>query len=96
VSLLLCSSTLLSSPSACPNPELSPAGRLIGIFVVPISLVGVLRVAAPRSPWARRFYAPDGDKLARSTERWGRIEARRRRVTDLVVGAPAPPSHDGT
>ena len=66
------------------------------IFVVPVSLFGVLRVAAPRSPWARRFYAPDGHKLARSTERWRRIEARRRRVTDLVAGAPAPSSHDGT
>jgi hypothetical protein len=73
-----------------------PLLGVIGIFVVPVSLFGVLRVAAPRSPWARRFYAPDGHKLARSTERWRRIEARRRRVTDLVAGAPAPSSHDGT
>ena len=65
-----------------------PLLGLIGIFIWVTSLVGVLRLAAPDSPWARRFYDPDGHKLARSRARWERIRARRRRVTDAIAGAP--------
>lgn len=60
----------------------------IGIFVPFASLVGILRLASPRSPWARRLYKPDGRKMARSQARWKRIEARRRRLSDAVAGAP--------
>ncbi|HEY3727733.1 MAG TPA: hypothetical protein VGL51_11195 [Solirubrobacteraceae bacterium] len=67
-----------------------PLLGMVGIFFFPISLVGVARLASPRSPWARRFYAADGHKLERSRNRWRRIEARRRRVSDLIAGAPAP------
>jgi hypothetical protein len=65
-----------------------PLVGLIGIFIPAVSLVGALRLASPRSPWARRFYDPDGRRLARSRARFGRIEARRRRVTDAIAGAP--------
>jgi len=68
-----------------------PILGLVGIFIPLVSLAGLLRLAAPRSPWARRWYAPDGAKLERSKARWRRIQARRRRVTDLVAGAPGPP-----
>ncbi|MBV9915751.1 MAG: hypothetical protein JO153_04545 [Solirubrobacterales bacterium] len=61
---------------------------LIGLFVVPVSLVGAMRLAAPDSPWARRFYDPSGRKLARSRARWERITARRRRISDAIAGAP--------
>jgi len=61
---------------------------LIGIFVWVTSLVGAVRLAAPDSLWARRFYDPDGHKLARSRARWERINGRRRRVADAIAGAP--------
>jgi hypothetical protein len=61
---------------------------VIGIFVPLASLVGSVRLAAPRSRWAQRLYAPDGRKLARAQARWARIEARRRRVADAIAGAP--------
>jgi hypothetical protein len=65
-----------------------PLLGLVGIFFPPLCFVGALRLASPGSPWARQFYAPDGHKLARSHARWERIEARRRRVTDAIAGAP--------
>jgi hypothetical protein len=66
-----------------------PLLGIIGLFFFPVSVVGVVRLASPRSPWARRFYSPDSAKLERSRERWQRIAARRRRVSDLIAGAPA-------
>ncbi len=65
-----------------------PLLGLIGIFVPFASLVGAVRLASPDSPWARRRYKPGGRKLGRSQARWARIEARRRRVSDMVAGAP--------
>jgi hypothetical protein len=67
-----------------------PLLGMVGLFFFPVSVAGVVRLASPRSPWARRFYKPDGKKLERSRARWRRIQARRRRVSDLVAGAPAP------
>jgi hypothetical protein len=63
---------------------------LIGIFVPVTSLAGSVRLAAPRSRWARRLYRPGGKKLARAQARWARIDARRRRFADAVAGAPEP------
>jgi hypothetical protein len=62
---------------------------LIGIFLPLVSLAGVCRLAAPRSPWARRFYAPDGSKHARAQTRFARASTRRRRLADAVSGAPS-------
>jgi hypothetical protein len=67
-----------------------PMLGMVGIFLIPVSLVASLRLASPRSPWARRFYPPDGKKLERSRGRWRRIQRRRRRVSDLIAGAPEP------
>jgi hypothetical protein len=61
---------------------------LVGIFIPVFSLVGAVRLAAPESPWARRFYDPDGHKMARSRTRFERIRRRRRRMRDAVAGAP--------
>jgi len=61
---------------------------LLGVFVPPVSLVGAVRLAAPDSAWARRFYPPDGHKLERSRARFARVRARRRRLADAVAGAP--------
>jgi hypothetical protein len=65
-----------------------PLLGITGLFIPFLSIFGTVRLAAPRSPWARRFYAPDGKKMERSKARWRRIEARRRRVGDVVAGAP--------
>ena len=62
---------------------------LIGVFIPLTSLAGACRLASPGSPWARRFYHPDGRKLARSQSRYGRSEARRRRLADAISGAPS-------
>jgi hypothetical protein len=67
-----------------------PLLGMVGIFFAPCSIVGSLRLASPRSLWARRLYKPEGKRMQRSRDRWRRIEARRRRVSDLVAGAPAP------
>jgi hypothetical protein len=62
---------------------------LFGIFVPLVSLAGAARLASPDSPWARRWYKPK--KLTRAERRWDRIRGRRRRVADLVSGAPSSP-----
>jgi hypothetical protein len=61
---------------------------MFGIFLPVVSLVAAVRLASPRSFWAQRFYKPGGRKRARAEARWERINARRRRVYDAVVGAP--------
>ena len=67
-----------------------PLLGVVGLFIVPVSVVGAVRLATPGSRWARSRYPEDGGKLARSQIRWRRIEARRRRIADLIAGAPAP------
>jgi hypothetical protein len=42
---------------------------VVGVFVPLVALVGALRLAKPRSPWARRWYRPD-------SRRWRRCHAR--------------------
>jgi hypothetical protein len=66
-----------------------PLLGLVGIFIPFILLFGVLRLASPRSPWARRFYAERSEKLERSKQRWRRIERRRDRIMDAIAGAPS-------
>jgi hypothetical protein len=65
-----------------------PLMGMCGIFVPLLSLVATIRLASPRSPWARRFYRPGSKKLARAERRWERIGARRKRVIDAILGAP--------
>ena len=45
------------------------ATAVVGLFVPPVALVGALRLAKPRSLWARLFYR--GDKLTRARARYG-------------------------
>ena len=73
-----------------------PLLGLIGLFVLPVSLVGAVRVAAPDSRWATRRDDPAGRKMARAQVRWQRIAARRRRVADAIAGTPGVPAVNGT
>ncbi len=66
---------------------------LLSIFLPPVGLVAVLRLAKPRSPWARWFYKRNDGKLARSHTRFDEHDRRLRqlkdRFYDLIGGAPS-------
>lgn len=68
-----------------------PLVGLFGMFIPLLSLVASIRLARPHSIWARRFYKPDSRKLQRAQARWQRVQARRRRLSDLIAGAPGVP-----
>jgi hypothetical protein len=67
----------------------------VGLFILPVGLVGAVRVAHPHSPWARTRYPPGSRRLARAEERFddpARAGTRlRRRLADLVAGRPNAP-----
>jgi hypothetical protein len=67
----------------------------VGLVVPLVALVGALRLARPRSPWARARYAPGSRKARRAEDRDARVERRwRRRLRgfgDLVAGRPGLP-----
>lgn len=62
---------------------------LVGIFVPGLALVGALRLAAPRSPWAHSRYGVDSAKLREARARGARMASRKLRVWDLIGGAPS-------
>lgn len=66
-----------------------PLLGLLGIFVPLLSIVGSVRLAAPHSPWARRRYALDGHRMARSQARFKRVRERRGRLMNAIGGAPS-------
>lgn len=55
---------------------------VLGLFVPIVALVATCRLARPRSPWARRFYAEGSRRLTRSRKRFP--EGRRMRWAPLV------------
>jgi len=69
-----------------------PMMGMIGLFIPFVSLVGAVRLAAPGSAWARRWYRPGSKRLARAEGRWRRIKARHKRVVDAVLGPPGTPA----
>jgi hypothetical protein len=60
----------------------------VGLFVAPVGVLGAVRLARPGSPWARRNYPPDGERMRRSRLRFERESALSRRVADAIGGAP--------
>lgn len=64
---------------------------VVGVFVPPVALVGAVRLAKPRSWWARRFYGARPQRGARALARHRKREGLRTRVRDLVAGAPDSP-----
>jgi hypothetical protein len=43
----------------------------VGLFVIPVAIVGAFRLGRPRSPWARMFY--DDAKRSRAEQRFGTL-----------------------
>jgi hypothetical protein len=69
---------------------------LAGVFLPLVAVVGALRLARPRSPWARWRYPPDSARLARATAREERMTRRRRAWSDRIAGPPSSPlARDG-
>lgn len=63
---------------------------LIGIFLLPVSLVAAARLAKPGSPWARRRYPSGSARYARSLRRYPPgSRTRWDAVKDAVGGAPS-------
>lgn len=69
-----------------------PWVTMFSVFVTVLGIWGVLRLAAPRSPWARRRY--DERKMARAEARAARWNRRRERAFSLIAGADSPDSPD--
>jgi hypothetical protein len=68
------------------------SAAIVGMFIPPVAWVSAIRLARPQSRWGRRRYPPGSKKLARAEEREKRVARRRRRVQDLIGGAPSLPS----
>ena len=70
---------------------------LFGAFIPLVALVGAIRLARPRSRWAKRRYGPT--KLARASARTTRYDARwgpaTDWVSDFVAGKPSQPDPVG-
>jgi hypothetical protein len=66
---------------------------LVSIFIPVVGVVFALRLAKPRSAWARWFYGGRPTKLARAHERYDERDRRWRdlkhRVYDAIGGAPS-------
>lgn len=61
---------------------------LVGFFVPIVAEVGAIRLARPRSIWARKRYTEDGEKMRAAQEREAKLNERRNRWRDLIGGAP--------
>lgn len=68
---------------------------VLGLFILPVGLLGALRLAHPRSPWARRRYAAGSARRERAERRFEdptRFGVRAsRRLADLIGGRPSEP-----
>ncbi|MFF3403095.1 hypothetical protein ACFYW6_31925 [Streptomyces sp. NPDC002659] len=73
-----------------------PRMALISVLVPFVGMFGAVRLARPGSPWARRFYRNRPKARARSRLRSFRHDRRwdrkRRKLQDLIGGAPDRPA----
>ncbi len=69
---------------------------VLGAFIPFVGIVGAIRLAKPKSRWAKRRYKPDSRKLRRATERNKWIEAFQTTLVNAIGGKPSadPPSID--
>jgi lysyl-tRNA synthetase class 2 len=64
----------------------------VGAMFIPLlGIISSIRLATPDSPWARRFYKPDGRRMARARRRRERHERRWVKFQNLIGGAPSEP-----
>jgi hypothetical protein len=66
---------------------------VFGLFIPLVSLYGVVTLGRPESPWSKWRY--DDDKRRRAQERFADdrpLVRLRRRLADMIAGAPSPPS----
>lgn len=61
---------------------------IIGIFIPLLAYVGAIRLARPRSMWARRRYEKNPGKMTKALARDVKRQARKTRVRDVLGGAP--------
>jgi hypothetical protein len=68
---------------------------LLGVFIPPLFVIGAVRLARPRSPWARWRYRGRPAKLARADRREQRLRQPairwKIRLQDLLAGSPDQP-----
>lgn len=62
---------------------------VVGMFVPGIAWVGAVRLARPRSPWARRRYAAGSERERLAQARQRRHESRWNAVVDFIGGPPS-------
>jgi hypothetical protein len=62
------------------------------MFIPPVAWVAAIRLARPRSWWARRRYKAGSGKLVKAQARKTKHDRRVRRLQDLIGGAPSLPS----
>lgn len=66
---------------------------LFGLFLIPVALVGAVRIARPHSRWAAHRYSPA--RLAKATARAATVDQRygpaRRSFENVIGGAPSRP-----
>jgi lysyl-tRNA synthetase, class II len=69
---------------------------VIGMFVPFMAITGAIRLARPKSPWARRRYPKHPKKMAKAQAREARLDAHaiawRDAFFDLIAGKPHLPS----
>jgi hypothetical protein len=61
----------------------------VGLFILPVGLVGAIRVARPESPWALRMYPEGCRRMERAHSRFAnptRLEARVSRALENAIG----------
>jgi hypothetical protein len=68
---------------------------VLGAFIPFIGIVGAIRLAKPRSRWAKRRYQTDSRKLRRATERFKRIGAFQDRLVSAIGGRPSTDADSG-
>ena len=70
---------------------------LIGMFFVPLLVIGAIRLSRPQAPWARWFYISRLDKMARALQRERTLRRPVVRaklwVQYTIAGTPRRPDH---
>jgi len=61
---------------------------MVGLFIPPIAYIGAIRLARPKSYWARKRFENNEKKMAKALSREVKRTARKTRVRDILGGAP--------